>query len=151
MTFLQHLPAFKGIETKQVKVSMKVKSCSTSLPSKGLRPLESLYGLSKWLAAPPCLQRDWDNSSDVTNATTTLQHLPAFKGIETGYWWHCCSVSSCSTSLPSKGLRRRAKNTIKNIYLAAPPWLQRDWDCPASCARFAFMCLETSLTLKGYT
>ena len=81
-----------------------------------------------------------------------LQHLPDFKGIETDSDDDVYNNSACSTSLTSKGLRRLTYlgfytlNTFSTsltskglrlllteqffarINLAAPPWLQRDWD-----------------------
>ena len=172
-------------------------ACSTSLTSKGLRPINWFKRLLTSLAAPPWLQRDWDFSAshsfanDIlaappwlqrdwdfvwvlrlaryflqhlpdfkgieTNAYTgdkydlclqhlpdfkgietlvidwimvilLLQHLPDFKGIETVVKWMCSQWWSCSTSLTSKGLRLWSADVIRAVVLAAPPWLQRDWD-----------------------
>ena len=126
---LQHLPDFKGIETfcaflhlqqspcstsltskglrpSDLDNSNSAMSCSTSLTSKGLRPNIARFSVvpslaappwlqrdwddssssdknGKWLAAPPWLQRDWDTLVSVLAAWTVLQHLPDFKGIET--------------------------------------------------------------------
>ena len=127
-------------------------SCSTSLTSKGLRLEGWNIGTLKALAAPPWLQRDWDTctstfslhpflqhlpdfkgietlTQDNVNSHFNLQHLPDFKGIETGRKLAFQLPAPCSTSLTSKGLRRNGLlSLVTRPILAAPPWLQRDWD-----------------------
>ena len=125
--------------------------CSTSLTSKGLRRSETtcyhfaVLAAPPWLqrdwdcfqiltifasllAAPPWLQRDWDLAHGWLNQCAYLQHLPDFKGIETQKDLQNITVSACSTSLTSKGLRRVIFFSLQEVNLAAPPWLQRDWD-----------------------
>ena len=102
---LQHLPDFKGIET-----------------------LQDLASVFIGLAAPPWLQRDWDIISNIIFESFNLQHLPDFKGIETSIGRGRRQSSPCSTSLTSKGLRPKSCLLNQRIQLAAPPWLQRDWD-----------------------
>ena len=101
------------------------------------------------LAAPPWLQRDWDPVMFVCLSVLCLQHLPDFKGIETALAVSLVSPTSCSTSLTSKGLRlpTSISNHIKD--LAAPPWLQRDWDHANTPTRSSLPPCSTSLTSKG--
>ena len=102
---LQHLPDFKGIETMRVIAVFRVITCSTSLTSKGLR-----HNVSRIIPRHH------------------LQHLPDFKGIETRRIFVKTELRPCSTSLTSKGLRQSQPIFMFNPFLAAPPWLQRDWD-----------------------
>ncbi len=81
VSFLQHLPDFKGIETYLLLSNPYFVTCSTSLTSKGLRQNE----LSLFL-----IEHD-------------LQHLPDFKGIETLPYVPLPPHLACSTSLTSKG------------------------------------------------
>ena len=81
--FLQHLPDFKGIETCHPLRRVQCSSCSTSLTSKGLRRYHCTIVQIERLAAPPWLQRDWDQSMIIKPWCEFLQHLPDFKGIET--------------------------------------------------------------------
>ena len=125
---LQHLPDFKGIETHQHQRCRLYRACSTSLTSKGLRLTKLLPAIWYWLAAPPWLQRDWDLFTDFKFNFFDLQHLPDFKGIETQYAYLVLLQTPCSTSLTSKGLRPWESIACARSLLAAPPWLQRDWD-----------------------
>ena len=146
---LQHLPDFKGIETRRIFVKTELRPCSTSLTSKGLRQSQPIFMFNPFLAAPPWLQRDWDTFSgycpvgfvlaappwlqrDWDLPTTVqpilcnLQHLPDFKGIET----------------------ERAFALFNWTWLAAPPWLQRDWDSSIR-ASTASSCLQHLPDFKG--
>ena len=126
---LQHLPDFKGIET------WCFSPCTTAytlqhLPDfKGIETSCPILWHSLWcLAAPPWLQRDWDWLSYCQPFDIDLQHLPDFKGIETQYAYLVLLQTPCSTSLTSKGLRPWESIACARSLLAAPPWLQRDWD-----------------------
>ena len=123
---LQHLPDFKGIETRRIFVKTELRPCSTSLTSKGLRQSQPIFMFNPFLAAPPWLQRDWDLPTTVQHILCNLQHLPDFKGIET----------------------ERAFALFNWTWLAAPPWLQRDWDSSIR-ASTASSCLQHLPDFKG--
>ena len=150
---LQHLPDFKGIETTTVMPFSAISTCSTSLTSKGLRRVFVLLDANPpVLAAPPWLQRDWDNtrvyqthprrpcSTSLTSkglrllaAVSITSRMPCStsltsKGLRPLRFKELIWFSACSTSLTSKGLRPTSITGDIDEELAAPPWLQRDWD-----------------------
>ena len=101
------------------------------------------------LAAPPWLQRDWDYFVKRCDMRLSCSTSLTSKGLRRAIrgqlriWW------PCSTSLTSKGLRQTSWKTIEPSLLAAPPWLQRDWDYSIRCVFTAYTSCSTSLTSKG--
>ena len=125
---LQHLPDFKGIETNT-----------------------SFHTASRLaLAAPPWLQRDWDKSSLVLKLPCKLSCSTSLtsKGLRRRMYYFWVKSHTCSTSLTSKGLRRLEHFLTSVSLLAAPPWLQRDWDITTGYITGDLAC-STSLTSKG--
>ena len=126
---LQHLPDFKGIETYFAKNVSTLLPCSTSLTSKGLRRTGSSPNSGKTTCSTSLTSKGLRPNKATGDVWVTLQHLPDFKGIETQhqqtpeqtyFLQHLPDfkgiettkrlitgrLSSCSTSLTSKGLRQ---------------------------------------------
>ena len=147
---LQHLPDFKGIETLPFVCVMRLATCSTSLTSKGLRRHPSNNCLWVRLAAPPWLQRDWDETVFWSRvAMVTCSTSLTSKGLRQTHPYVAYSTLSCSTSLTSKGLRPFQRCLVCGFQLAAPPWLQRDWDFKMIIDFHGMVSCSTSLTSKG--
>ena len=124
--------------------------CSTSLTSKGLRQTSWKTIEPSLLAAPPWLQRDWDYSIRcVFTAYTSCSTSLTSKGLRRVIINTFGQISSCSTSLTSKGLRQLVLSFNVRRMLAAPPWLQRDWDKHVFPHCFTVSPCSTSLTSKG--
>ena len=148
---LQHLPDFKGIETTHSDLL----DCLVVLaaPPWLQRDWDVLTFTAKtgsFLAAPPWLQRDWDKSSLVLKLPCKLSCSTSLtsKGLRRRMYYFWVKCHTCSTSLTSKGLRRLEHFLTSVSLLAAPPWLQRDWDITTGYITGDLAC-STSLTSKG--
>ena len=84
--------------------------------------------LNSRLAAPPWLQRDWDIAFDNSLSAKSCSTSLTSKGLRPKAIKQFKACASCSTSLTSKGLRPSSPWPCLHRPLAAPPWLQRDWD-----------------------
>ena len=90
-SLLQHLPDFKGIETTWRITSPLGNACSTSLTSKGLRRHRCSSKLLYYLQHLPDF-KGIETSEDLLARAASLQHLPDFKGIETKAKWPLLTV-----------------------------------------------------------
>ena len=120
--FLQHLPDFKGIETKGSVTVQLSQSCSTSLTSKGLRLLKYVFLRFTNLQHLPDFKGIETTMPTRCGLRSTLQHLPDFKGIETAstsIFKHTFNLQH----LPDfKGIETNVLQSLAAAYhLAAPP------------------------------